>query len=195
MQINISINFIQDGSLAYRGCSSDNENDGTITCKSSEQDCFTCFFENCNYQEYKYDNKTELSCFSCNSEGPSACAFTQENSMYTEKCKDQPSEDQYCYTFANKTHFMRGCLSEFTDSPELCQDNCKFCQTNDCNNAQLIEQICYECDSSIDEKCISDPPATNQTLCDASSLQNFGCYHYEKGNKIINIIDRLSIWQ
>ena len=145
-------------------------------CQEMPSECKTCDTNACNSEDFQ--PKTELRCYSCSSGTEGDCMFLQEEGSNEENCIDE-----HCFTFSNETHFMRGCLSDFLASPDLCRDNCVYCQTDNCNSAQLMEQVCYSCDSTIDENCILNPNATEQTTCDQSVAQHSGCYHHERGNE------------
>lgn len=149
-------------------------------CNSVGDSCIKCSEEFCNLQ----NGKSYIECLTCSSAvDGDACGFTQDlTSSLMKLCEEILGRDNFCFAFTNQTHFLRGCLNDYSDLKSQCEESseeCQICDEDSCNAMKIIEELCYVCDSSTDV-CDSSTIQT-PTLCGEGTFDKSGCYLYDKG--------------
>lgn len=173
--------MLLDETAVIRGCLSD-DNENVALCQSAGELCTKCNEDFCNFQ-VGYSN---IECITCSSEDNPWCGYHLPlNGFYQSKiCAELVGRDNFCVSFSNGSNYYRGCLNEFeaVDVANcLNTDSCEICEKNFCNNRQLVNESCVECDSK-NGNC-KDLQILNEkeVVCKDVTHDRAGCYHYEKG--------------
>jgi Protein of unknown function (DUF753) len=173
---------LPDETSAIRGCLSD-QDENVETCNKAGENCIKCSEEFCNAQ----NGKSLVACLTCSSETDPSCGYTQEENDpdMIKLCEALLGRENLCFAYGNVSHYVRGCLNDFSDLNEKCAENsedCQICDGDSCNSMKVIEETCVACDSTVDDNCKSVSELQTPTLCGEGSIDYAGCYLSDKGN-------------
>lgn len=175
--------YVVNGTSAVRGCLSDLDSNVNL-CRLVGERCIKCSEEFCNLQTMSY-----VSCSVCSSVNDDSCGYTRENSADSKLCEQLLGRDNLCFAYGNQSHFFRGCLNDYPELKQTCEQNSENCQTCDedgCNTMKIIEELCYICDSLSDPNCETVSTTLTPTLCGEGTINKSGCYLSEKGKSSTN---------
>lgn len=159
-----------NGTKVIRGCMSEVHKELQESCANNSDECKICAGDGCN------DRSNFQQCKSCEN----------NDNCESEICHDYSDEcfihvqghtiTRGCLNSA-KTRIRRGCESSQIGTCEKCSDR------NDCNDRDIEEETCLECDSVNVDDCFLKPNASMVATCPLS-LKPLGCYLIMKeGNK------------
>ncbi|XP_031624827.1 uncharacterized protein LOC116341726 [Contarinia nasturtii] len=191
-----------DGSMAYRGCMSDEDKVGKDFCSMNFAQCHTCSGRACNSNLLKFE--TAISCVKCNPDASSDCNLIDENIEAAECAATTFGYKNACYIYKSDGIVQRGCLYEasddiFNECNNEFVNKCLLCNHNNCNRMPIINsntiatknernytsesesniqyETCIECNSNDDDRCRTKPEALQGNVCkQGRSTESEGCY-------------------
>lgn len=150
-------------------------------CNSAGESCLKCSEDACNME----NGISYVSCITCSSAEDKSCGYTKEQGTSQEKlCDAVLGRENLCFSYANETLVLRGCLNDHPELKSKCEINsaeCQICDEDSCNNPRMIEEFCTVCDSRTDPDCDTVLQNQTPTLCGEGSINNSGCYLSDKG--------------
>lgn len=175
-----------DGTLAYRGCTSDNETSaGKRFCNQNAAQCEKCASRGCNNAEVRWENP--LSCIVCNSTQDDQCKTG--NGVNRAGCiLTTVGYKNHCFSRVANHTVARGCLrGAIPDTADDCSawysQTCKICAHNDCNQGPIDDKFCFECTSADDTNCTSNVATYMRKQCQLNLVES-GCYRISESEEV-----------
>lgn len=167
-QCELSIDFsacyhFDDGTKIVRGCMSEVQLDRKEDCVSNSTTCKVCIGNGCNKRQ------NFQRCLTC------------ENGDECESTICSEYEDECYIHVQGRDQIRRGCLAS---APANIKNKChtssvsceKCSHQNDCNDRQIEEEYCLECDSVSLDECFYKPNETTMRAKCPLSIKPLGCY-------------------
>lgn len=136
MQLN---GIFLDGSIAYRGCMSDAD-ENVDFCLKNEKQCQRCSKRACNANLLEFEKK--LSCIKCTPDENSNCNVVEDTTSATECAPTALGYKNRCYTHSVDGISYRDCLYEasteiFEECSKQKSKKCSTCDEDGCNNTPI----------------------------------------------------------
>lgn len=159
-----------DGKYTRRGCIAYLDKEKRESCESDSDTCKKCMGNECNWRAYL------RKCMAVNMK-----LINEDESKICKRYEDE------CFIHVANEIVRRGCTSDFIESPvegidfeSDCRNDtiCEKCDESLCNDKQINNERCVECNSKYDRLCAHFPSNAPIKKC-TLTLKKFGCYLWQ----------------